>query len=400
MFFEVTSEDINVQLFATQDVISLKITEEMAKMDSGTISFYDPNNVYSRIVKPGAKLNIAWGITLHSGSEIRRDKMTVLVNSPSGSGSAQGVTTFNCNFMSLGLRGDQANRWYESGNKEDVVSEAMTRIGVPITNQFIDFMRGKDAITAGTKVAQFESDFKFLVRLADEWKATFLIGYDQTGLPCACFVDASKLKWSGFSKKISGLSTLALEYNIGKSDNAERQSTGEPNVLSYSWRDNSMDSAFGQGAQIIMVDGKPQIYRTVVEGETVTVWRLDQSLIEKELGSRDLTSRTALLAEYLSAKSFDQVKRFFVKDEMTTYPEGSGMQVNVNMMGDPRITAGLVASFGFGFPDRVGATDRTWWARKVTHKISKAGYFTDVEIVDAYSFSPTGTKITPVGATS
>jgi hypothetical protein len=146
---------------------------------------------------------------------------------------------------------------------------------------------------------------------------------------------------------------------------------------------------------MVVVDGVPQLYRQVVKGETVTTYRLVPERIEKELGSHDIATRTSMLMDYLSVKDFDQVKRFFIEDSMSTAPQGSGIVIDLTMLGDPTLTAGLVATFGSGFPDRVGAKDRTWWVRKANHKIDVSGYFTDLEIADAYSFSPTGDMLLP-----
>lgn len=388
-FFNVTSPDLDLNAVASEDVISLEVTEEMSKMDSGTVRLLDRNHIYSRLIRPGSTVKVSWGIRPVVGVPSQRSGVEFMVNSPSGSGDSGGQVTFNCSFMSAGFRGVEGVVWYESGTKADVVAEVMTKMGIPPSNQKISFLREKERITGGTKVAQYESDFRFLVRLADEWRCAFRVGYDQKGLPVGCFVDYDLTQY--ISLAIGGRSSMFLEY--GSDPNMA-------NVLSYSWRDNSMDAAQGQGARVVMVDGKPQIFRTVVENETVKTYRLVPERIEAELATRDLAGRTSLLAEYLSAKDFKSVERFFVEDTVTTAPQGSGIEVDVDMMGDPYVTAGMVVSFGYGFPDRVGSTDRTWWVRKVTHKIDRSGYFLSVSIADAYSFSPTGTKLAPVGGSS
>jgi hypothetical protein len=148
-----------------------------------------------------------------------------------------------------------------------------------------------------------------------------------------------------------------------------------------------------------MVDGKPQIFRQVVEDEKVVTYRLVPERIEAELGGRGQADRTTLLLDYLSARDFSQVKRFFVEDVSTTAPQGSGVTVSARMVGDPSLTDGMVVSFGDGFPDRIGSGDpargdaRTWWARRVTHEISRSGYLCGLEVVDAYAMSPTGVKL-------
>lgn len=389
-WFKIDSPDAPVETIVTEDVISLSITEEMGKMDSGNLQLLDRNQIYSRILRPGGKLKISWGIRKGQVNALSRDPIEFMINSPSGGGDAGGRVTYNCTFMALGFRGDQGTRWYETGSKSDVVADAMTRIGIPAANREIDFQRGSEQITAGTKVVQYESDFRFLVRIADEWRCAFRIGYDRKGKLIACFIDYAKLKTSSFAQRVSGASSVNLEYGVYSK---MTKLTGNANVLSYTWQDHSMDAAQGQSARIVIVDGVPQIFRTVVENETVKTYRLVPELIQQELQTRDLAGRTDLLMEYLSAKDFDEIKRFFIEDTMTTAPQGSGITIDAKLMGDPSITAALVATFGNGFPDRIGSKDRTWWIRNATHSFSTAGYFSDISIADAYSFSPTGEKL-------
>jgi hypothetical protein len=388
-WFKVTSKDVNVETVATPDVMSLTVTEEMAKMDSGSIQLLDRNNVYSRILRPGVKLLVSWGTRLGQPTASQRNPIEVMVNSPSGGGDGGGRITFNCSFMALQSRGSDQVRWYETGTKADVISDALTRAGVLIANQEINFARGSESITAGTKIMQNESDFRFLVRMADEWRAAFRIGRDQKGNQIACFVDYAGLKTSNFVQRMTGETSSRLEYGNGY------QSTlsGQANVLEYTWQDHSMDAANGQGVRIYEADGKIQMMTYNVENETVTTWRLVPERIEQELKQRDLSGQTKLMSDYLSAKTFDQIKRFFVEDTTTTAPQGSGLTIDAKLMGDPNVTAAMIATFGTGFPDRIGAADRTWWIRKVDHALSTAGYFSSVSISDAYAFSPTGEKL-------
>ena len=129
-YFDVTSDDVKFEHVAREDVISLDVVEEMAKMDTGSIQLLDPNHVYSRIIRPGAKLKISWGIRNLGQVPIERSGVEVMVNSPSGGGEANGQVTFNCNFAALGFRGDNKTKWYESGTKADVVAEVFSRMGI------------------------------------------------------------------------------------------------------------------------------------------------------------------------------------------------------------------------------------------------------------------------------
>lgn len=384
-WFKVESSDISTDMIKTEDVMSFNVTEEMAKMDSGTLQLLDRNNVYSRILRPGVKLKVSWGTRMGQPTATSRSPIEVMVNSPSGGGDGGGRITFNCSFMALQSRGSEMVKWYETGTKADVIADAMRRCGV--LNPEINFVRGSEAITSGTKVCQNESDFRFLVKYADEWRAAFRIGRDKQGNQIACFVDYAKLKTSSFVQRMTGETSTHLEYGFGD------VLTGQANVLDYSWKDHSMDAATGQGVRVYEADGKIQMQTYNVENETVTYWRLVPELIQKELQLHDLAGQSKLMADYLSAKTFDEVKRFFVEDTTTTAPQGSGLTIDAKLMGDPNVTAAMIATFGAGFPSRIGSTDRTWWIRKVDHSLDTSGYFTNVSISDAYAFSPTGEKL-------
>lgn len=385
VFFDVQSDDVDFKSVASEDVMSLSITEEMAKMDSGTLRLRDPNGVYSDLLRPGVKVKVSWGVR-GKVQDVKRNPIEFMINSPSGGGDQSGLVTFDCSFAAIGFRGSDSVRWYESGTRAEVVAEVMDRMGILTT--IIDFARGSEALSGGNKVSQCESDFKFLVRVADEWKAAFRVYIDQSGRAVAAFVDYDKV---GRAAKVAvGESSTVLSYGFGNDP---------PNVKSYKWKDDSMNSSTGQGARVVIVDGKPQIYRTVVEDEKVKTYRLVPERIEAELSTRDLKGRTSLLLEYMSVKDFESVKRFFVEDTVTTAPQGSGLELDVDIIGDPLVTAGMVASFKSGFPSRIGASDRTWWIRRAVHSIEASGYSIGLNIVDAYSFSPTGVKIAPVGGT-
>ena len=122
VWFDITSGDVHFETVAREDVISLEITEEMAKMQTGTLSLLDQNNVYSRIIRPGAKMNISWGMRNYGEQPKQRTNMEVMVLGPSGAGAANGQIVYNCSFQALGFRGDNSNQWYESGTRADIVS--------------------------------------------------------------------------------------------------------------------------------------------------------------------------------------------------------------------------------------------------------------------------------------
>jgi hypothetical protein len=86
-------------------LISLTITERMEGLPQGTIQLYDPDNIYSRILRSFARLKISWGykkwletpdsllakkINLDeiSGSIVRRG-LEVMISNPSGGGESE-----------------------------------------------------------------------------------------------------------------------------------------------------------------------------------------------------------------------------------------------------------------------------------------------------------------------
>lgn len=408
VFFDVESPDVKMESLAREDVISLNVEEAVKEMATGSIKLFDPNHVYSRVFRPGVKLKITWGIEVPANGRMQKMSRSldqVMINSPGGGGSNGGQITYDISFMALGWRGEHRTMWYESGTKRDVVSATMARLGV--ITQEINFNGMSDAINASNKVGQYETDYQFLVRLSDEWGAAFRMGYGKAGA-YASFVDYAAFAGNSFTAQQAAGQVAAYGDYSKALPSAVAASAGgayilleygtiNANVKSYTWKDESADAANGDGARMVMVDGKPQIFRTIVEDEKVVTYRLVPERIEEELKVRDWSSRINLMVDYLSVKDFEQVKRFFVADVATTAPQGSGIVVNAEMMGDPLLTCGLGAKVGRGFPDRIGAEGKAWWTRRVSHNISKSGYFSPVEVADAFAFSPTGQVVSVNG---
>ena len=121
-FFTIESPDMTLNEKDFQrNLISLSITEKLDAIPQGTLKFYDPDHIYSRILRTGAKLSLTWGyknfgVSLDSilpkqinpaeitGGLIRRG-LNGFVSSPSGSGSNRGQVIYNCNFTSFEFRG-------------------------------------------------------------------------------------------------------------------------------------------------------------------------------------------------------------------------------------------------------------------------------------------------------
>lgn len=373
-WWQIKSSDMSTNIINENRILQATVTESMGEMDTCTISMLDPNALYSRIFRNGVEFEFDWG-TLAD----KRGAIKFLVNSPSGSGDANGQIIFNMRGQALGDEG--VNRqYYNAGTKGSIVKQVLLKMG--IVDAEIDFERMSEVVNNDTKIAQYESDFRFLARLADEWRCVFRVGVTKAGKKCAVFCEPAKLSYKFFQKKIV-LTSCHLEYGGGLA-----------NVINYNWQDCSLDASKGSAVNVRYVNGTPQFYRYIAKDEKIITYRLNEEAIQSEWEAQDtIETKSEFIKDIMKAKTFKEVERFFIQDSITTAPQGSGVTVKVYMFGDINVTAGQVATFGQGFPDRLGAKDRTWYIKSVTHSMGTNGYFCDLEIVDAYVFSPTGQKL-------
>jgi hypothetical protein len=373
-WWQIKSSDMGVDVITDDRIIQATVTESMGEMDTCTISILDPNVLYSRMFRNGVEFEFDWG-TLAD----KRGAIKFLVNSPSGSGDANGQVIFNMRGQALGDEGTN-RKYYNVGTKGTIVLQTLVRMG--IADAEIDFERMSEVVNNDNKIAQYESDFRFLARLADEWRCVFRIGVTKAGTKCAVFCEPAKLSYKLFQKKIV-LTSCHLEYGGGLA-----------NVINYSWQDTSLDASQGSAVNVRYVNGVPQYYRYIAKDEQVITYRLNEEAIQAEWEAQDtIEDKSEFVKNIMKVKTFKEVERFFIQDTITTAPQGSGLTIKVHMFGDINVTAGQVATFGQGFPDRLGAKDRTWYIKSVTHSMGTSGYFCDLEIVDAYVFSPTGQKL-------
>lgn len=373
-WWQIKSSDMGVDVITDDRIIQASVTESMGEMDTCTISMLDLNVVYSRMFRNGVEFEFDWG-TLAD----KRGAIKFLVNSPSGSGDANGQVIFNMRGQALGDEGVN-RKYYNVGTKGTIVLQTLVRMG--IADAEIDFERMSEVVNNDNKIAQYESDFRFLARLADEWRCVFRIGVTKAGTKCAVFCEPAKLSYKLFQKKIV-LTSCHLEYGGGLA-----------NVINYSWQDTSLDASQGSAVNVRYVNGVPQYYRYIAKDEQVITYRLNEEAIQAEWEAQDtIEDKSEFIKNIMKVKTFKEVERFFIQDTITTAPQGSGLTIKVHMFGDINVTAGQVATFGQGFPDRLGAKDRTWYIKSVTHSMGVSGYFCDLEIVDAYVFSPTGQKL-------
>lgn len=409
-FFTVESPSLFGFSVKDEDVISFSVEEELGKVLGGSISLRDTYHVLSRILSTGTKLKISWGYKVASQDPRSfltdvssgvcvgkgyRQAVTGYVTSPGGNGSSDGKISVNVNWYGSETRGGKSPQIYGVGTKASVISQVMTKMGIPIVGQFIDFKRGTEAITPTTQIMQWQTDFRFLFDMSTEWGAVFRVGYNQLGSPIAVFTNFGSPLMEAFSKLCGNAiygNFIKLGYKAGIS------SSSTP-VKEYSWQNRMGLDGSGDNVQITMINGQPQFHRYVAETQTVETWKLNPNRIKGALEKAgSISEKTALMKNWMGAKSFNEVKWAFDKSVETTAPQGAGYTMNAKLIGNPCVTAGVRCSFsdegcgeGGGFPDfcypKVGSQMIAWFMRKVNHTVDRAGYNMDVELCDAFTLN-------------
>jgi hypothetical protein len=371
----------------------------MDGLPTGTITFNDPSHIYSRIFRTGASLVISWGYRTEdttpdqliekkinldevTGNLIRRG-LECFVSSPSGGGSTGGEITYQCNFTAYGFRGGLNSRTFETGSKSDVVQTVFNELGVTPGKSYINFQQGIDRLSSNRSVRQDETNYRFLTRLAREWRSLFQISFTPDGEAAAIFIDPDKIgltPWAFWTTGGNGKSHV-----LGYRDEIS-------NVISYSWSSNEGEGGTGANVQVEFVDGQPVFRRFVAEQETVVSYRLIPERIQEafEQTEGNFEDNIQLAQELLSAKDFQEVERFFEPIASETAPQGFGYRIKAKMLGNPLFCPPNQVIINKGFPDRLGGAQSKYYLNTVTHTIDRSGYKMDVEIVDAFTLSPVG----------
>lgn len=401
-FFQVSSPDIDLdETDMNKYIMSLSITERMGAMPQGTLRFRDPFHVFSRILRTGAELQIAWGYknfgkTLDDKSVLSLDEITGdierrglrgFISSPKGGGSNMGLITYDCNFTSYGFRGEDKTKTYTSGKRKDVISQAFTELGIPLSNQIIDFTIGQESVDSRRSVRQDETTYLFLSRLSREWRALFTITYNGKGDPVGIFIDPEKLQTANIPFRVNGQKGSAHEFGYRGELN---------NVKSYTWSSNESENGIGQNVQLEIIDGQPVFRKFVAEEETIVSYRLNTDKIKAAIADKEvdgIQAQTKFVKELLSVKDFSQVIHFFDAFESTTAPQGFGYRVNIETVGNPLYTPPNQARLINGFPDRLGSSQAVYYLNEVKHSITAKGYDVSASIVDVFAFSDIGQGI-------
>lgn len=399
-FFTVESPDVTLEnQDMSKDLISLSITERTGAMPQGTLQFRDESHLYSRILRTGAELVISWGyrdpdqapdsilprrlnLDEITGPLIRRG-LRGFVSSPSGSGNDQGDITYNCNFTAFGMRGNQDYVWYRSGNRFSVINQVFDQIGVDPIRRFISFPTATKAVTQENAVLQEESSFRFLTRLAVEWRALFQLGFAADGAIVGIFTERENLRDNNLLPQWVNNATGRSNIIGYKGEIA--------NVRSYNWRSLESESGVGDSVQLEFIDGQPVFRRYVAEQEKVITYKLNEQKIQQELDVDGIAAQARIAKDLLSASDFEEVKRFFDPIEETTAPQGYGYRINCEMIGNPLFSPPNEIVINNGFPDRITSGEqKRFYLEQVVHNISQAGYTMSIEVVDQFVLSDIG----------
>jgi len=389
--------------FLTDKVINFEITEEMGKMMHGTLQMEEGFEfITSNSLKRFAAIEVQWGYK--NKEQIQKDAYVKTKNpqeiftsgqlvrfakgriqNPSWSCGSDGKMIYNCSFMCFD------NSWLPSGNK---IYENDTKFGVimkilqdmGIKKSFVKFTRGRDVVNGDTAIRRdSRSLFRFLNQLAMEWQCLFRVAYDnKLKQSVALFCNYNDEKTIEMFVNTVGScvgSSILWEYKGGKR-----------NVMSYTAQYNSAEGGTGDSVKAIMINGQMTFQRTVAETQTVHYYVLNSAKMQQEMtAAGSAVAQTQLLKNWMSQQNFqDLVDRKYFRDvTSTTAPQGIGLTVNIESIGDPLCTAPARAKFGQGFPSVFSGNTigTSFYQTSVTHKIDKSGYKMSVMCADAYSVS-------------
>lgn len=381
----------NVTKIINDDVIAFSITEELGKYITGTLTMKDDSHVYSALFLNGMNFQISWGYRTFAElgflNQTKRNGLQCFLQSPSGEASDNGEVTYTVAFFGQEMRTLQDKKVFNSGTKMSMIGSLMDDLQV--VDKYINFDQGKDLLSDSTVETQWGSSWGFLFELAKKYRCLFRIAYKNDGTRAGMFIDDTKLGNTDvrtFLMSLTGTDQYSKElyFNAGQ----------KSNVSSYNWQHHIGENGAGDDIQMVLVNGRPVYNHRVIESGRVVTYKLDTVKLEKALGdaNKSLDDRTTIWNSIISATDFEQVKKWFVPVVSDTAPQGMGFTINCKMLGDPMLIIPMEIIFKKGFPapltqsqDPSGITK--FFLRKVTHTISKQGYFCDLEICDLYTIN-------------
>jgi len=399
-FFEIDSPDIKAGRVLTEDIMSFTYEEELYKYNTGSIQVNDPDNYYSKVLRVGAKLNIRFGYmdsdlstnallmqkenpTQVIGSSVR-EGITAYIQNPTGSASANGTVSFTCNFYGKEWLAKKEHRIHTGITKGALIGQLLLELGCVTT--MVNFTRQTELLDQDTQILQRETNYRFLLKMAYEWRAVFRISTDGAGNLSAVFISPSQIGSVQLPFLLSGAlggDSMYLEWKEGVA-----------NVIEYKWKNHQGQNGTGDNARLVMgADGKMTTIRYVTKGDKVQAYTLRPERIRERLDKTDsFSEKFKQMQDWLNVADFEEVAWAFDPIEIKTAPQGLGYSMNAKILGNPLLSAPLKVFFGKGFPTwftpKSSATHvSNFYARKVTHNIDQNGYKIDLDIMDSFSLT-------------
>jgi hypothetical protein len=409
-FFSVKVENVvagtPAAKYLTDKVISFEITEEMGKMMHGTLQMEENFDFdTSSTLKRFAKIEVQWGYK--NRNQIQKDAYVKAKNpgelftsgqlvrfakgrvqNPSWSSGSDGKMVYNCSFMCfddswLGA----GSKMFNKALKGTVVLQTLLDMGILTSAPFVKFRRDKEVVDGDTGIRRDNvSMFRFLHRLALEWQCLFRIAYDgklKEAVALFCDYNDDKTIEMFVNRVGSSFGTSILwDYKDGKR-----------NVMSYTAQYNASESGVGDSVTPIFgAGGTVTFQRTIAETQKVTYWVLQPGAMKRDMDAAgSIAAKTQLMQTWVGPQKFEDLvsKGYFVDVTSTTAPQGIGLTVNIEAIGDPLCTSPCRAKFGKGFPKIFsgGTTGTSFYQTGVTHKIDKSGYKMSVMCADAFTVS-------------
>ena len=394
-------QGLTMNAISPDDVISLSVVEELGKSIQGSLELNDPQQMYARILRLNAQMQISFGYkalgvplqSLFSASAadsftkvLERRGLNVIVLNPSGSCSAEGISKFSCGFLSQGWFGEVYMKEYVKGTKYDCVSDTLSHMGAEL--QYIHFPNNGDQFDEQSCERQFETDFQFLNRLASDWRCTFHMGYQPDGHTFGMFYsenwaeDAAEVLagWHGIP-----LSSHKVSWKYIDEGSSDMQ------AISYDWRNEEGENGEGDNVQIKYVNGAPVYQRYTMVNDNVTLQTLDMDRVAQYAKDHPDISPVTNAVDFKS----QVIQQFWTSSETTTAPNGVGYTVSIHMFGNPALVAGTIVTLNKGFPPNLTTkNDKNikFIIRKIAHTVSMQGYFMDLEVVDLATLSAVGVR--------
>jgi hypothetical protein len=253
---------------------------------------------------------------------------------------------------------------------------------------FVAFRRERERVTNDTAILQGNmTDFMFLNNYAREWRCIFRLGVTsgRNPRPVALFCDFE-------NDSLIDLFNQTTANCMGASAMFEYKK-GMANCKNYTW--NYGGGGQGDNVRIVMgANGQPQFFRYRAETQSVVVYRMQPQNIRRAMqaarASGGFRGEAEFVTEALKINTMDELvaRKFFEPATETTAPQGVGLSMNLDTIGNPFCTAPTRAKFGDGFPSIFHHKSRLkFYMTRVSHTMSRQGYMNSVQVQDAFAIS-------------